>query len=134
MRQKSLTAAHVHPFPVRHAGNEINSVFTQEGQFTRDADGRIVAPFSCFPPFRGESPFVVARGRMVLTEEAVRELESLPDGIDAEARLVDAIKKKLPVADGGQLIIEPDDLRAGTPVVRTSPMPTWPVAAARKGN
>jgi len=132
MRQKSLTAAHVHPFPVRHAGNEINSLFTQEGQFTRDADGRIVAPFSCFPPFRGESPFVVARGRIVLTEEAARELESLPEGIDAEARLVDAIKKKLPAADGGQLIIiELDDLRAGTRV-RTNSMATRPVAAPRQ--
>jgi len=131
MRQKSLTAAHVHPFPVRHAGNEINSVFTQEGQFTREADGRIAAPFSCFPPFRGESPFVVARGRVVLTEEAARELESLAEGIDAEARLVDAIKRKLPAADDGQLIIEPDDLRVGTQV-KTSPMPTRPVAAPRQ--
>ena len=131
MRQKSLTAAHVHPFPVRHAGNEINSVFTQEGQFTREADGRIAAPFSCFPPFRGESPFVVARGQMVLTEEAARELESLAEGIDAEARLVDAIKRKLPAADDGQLIIEPDDLRVGTQV-KTSPMPARPVAAPRQ--
>ena len=132
MHQKSVTAAHVHPFPVRPAGSEINSVFTQEGQFTREADGRIVAPFSCFPPFRGESPFVVARGRMVLTEEAVRELESLPEGVDAEARLVDAIKKKLVAADDGQLIIiEPDDLRAGTQL-KTSPMPTRPVAAPRQ--
>jgi hypothetical protein len=130
MHQKSQTAAHVHPFPVRHASSEINSVFTQEGQFTREADGRMVAPFSCFPPFRGESPFVVARGRMVLTEDAVRELESLPDGIDAEARLVDAIKKKMPAADDGLLIIEPDDLRAGT--VKTSPMPTRPVGAPRQ--
>ena len=127
MHQKGPAAAHVHPFPVRHAGSEINSVFTQEGQFTREADGRMVAPFSCFPPFRGESPFVVARGRIVLTEEAVRELESLPDGIDAEARLVDAIKKKMPAADDGRLIIELDDLRVGTHV-KTSPMPTRPVA------
>ena len=131
MHQKSPTAAHVHPFPARHASSEINSVFTQEGQFTREADGRIVAPFSCFPPFRGESPFVVARGRMVLTEEAVRELENLPDGIDAEARLVDAIKKKMPAADDGQLIIELDDLGAGTQV-KTSPMSTRPVAAPRQ--
>ncbi len=130
MHQKSPTAAHVHPFPVKHPSSEINSVFTQEGQFIREADGRIVAPFSCFPPFRGESPFVVARGRMVLTEEAARELESLPAGIDAEARLVEAIKKKLPAADDGQLIIEPDDLRAGT-LVTTSPMPP-PVAAPRQ--
>jgi hypothetical protein len=131
MHQKSATAAHVHPFPVTHAGSEINSVFTQEGQFTREADGRMVAHFSCFPPFRGESPFVVARGRVVLTEEAASELESLPEGTDAEARLVDAIKKKLPAADDGQLIIEPDDLRVGTQV-KTSPMPTRPVAAPRQ--
>ena len=116
MRQKSPTAAHVHPFPVGHAGSEVNSVFTQEGNFTREADGRVVAHFSCFPPFRGESPFVVARGRMVLTEAAERELENLPDGVDAEARLIDAIKKKLPAADNGLLIIERDDLTLGTQV------------------
>ena len=103
--------AHVHPFPVRHSGSELNSVFTQEGQFSRDGDGRMVAPFSCFPPFRGEMPFVVARGRIVLSDETLRQLLELATGESLETLLADAIKRKLPTAsNGGDLLIDAADL------------------------
>ena len=113
--QKGASAARVHSFPVRHPGSELNSVFTQEGKFIPDADGRFVAPFSCFP---------VARGRMVLTGEAVREFENLADGTSVEDALVDAIKKKLPTATNGQLVIERGDLKTGVPPrKRSTPQP-----------
>lgn len=122
--QKDATAPRVHSFPVRHADSEQNSIFTQEGQFSRDADGRLAAPFSCFPPFRGESPFVVTRGRMVLTDEAAREVDNLADGSTVEDVLVDAIKRKLASVSNGQLVIEPGDLKSGSPVnERSKPQP-----------
>jgi hypothetical protein len=108
------TAAHVHPFPIRAPeADGVNSVFTQEAGFTRDDRGRLVAPFSCFPPFRGESPFVVARGQVVLTDEAWRRVEDLGDD-RVESLLADAIRKKLPAAKNGEIVIESADLVAGT--------------------
>lgn len=105
------TGAHVHPFPVRHAGSDVNSVFTQEGQFSRDALGRLVAPFSCYPPFRGETPFVVARGQIVLSDETLQQLLNLGGGRDVETLLVDAIRRKLlNASNGGDLLIDAADL------------------------
>ena len=111
------TGTHVHPFPVRHSGSDLNSVFTQEGQFSRDADGRLAAPFSCYPPFRGEMPFVVARGRIVLSDETFRLFQDLAGGGDLETLLADAIRRKLPTAsNGGDLLIDAADLPGnGTP-------------------
>ena len=108
-----------HPFPVRHSGSELNSVFTQEGRFSRDDRGRLVAPFSCFPPFRGEMPFVVARGRIVLADETATRVASSGDQSEMEERLAEAIKRKLPTtSNGGDLLIEPDDLPAAVPAKR----------------
>jgi hypothetical protein len=105
------TGAHVHPFPVRHPGSGLNSVFTQEGQFSRDALGRLVAPFSCYPPFRGETPFVVARGQIVLSDETLQQFQKLARGGDLETLLVDAIRRKLRNAsNGGDLLIDVADL------------------------
>jgi hypothetical protein len=114
-------ATHVHPFPVRHSDSELNSVFTQEGQFSRDATGRLVAPFSCFPPFRGESPFVVARGRIVLSDETLRQFQALASGGDLETLLAAAIRRKLlTAANGGDLLIDLTDLPVGGPSDRQS--------------
>ena len=111
------TGTHVHPFPVRHSGSDLNSVFTQEGQFSRDADGLLTAPFSCYPPFRGETPFVVARGRIVLSDETLRQFQDLAGGGDLEALLADAIRRKLPTtSNGGDLLLDAADLPGnGTP-------------------
>jgi hypothetical protein len=117
--KKSADGAHVHPFPVRHSGSELNSVFTQESRFSRDDRGRLVAPFSCFPPFRGEMPFVVARGRIVLADETARRVASVGDQSEMEEQLAEAIKRKLPTtSNGGELVIEPDDLPADVPAKR----------------
>ena len=117
------TDTRVHPFPVRHSGSDLNSVFTQEGQFSRDADGRLTAPFSCYPPFRGEMPFVVARGRIVLSDETLRQLQDLAAGGDLETLLADAIRRKLPTAsNGGDLLIDAVDLPGnGTPARQSVP-------------
>jgi hypothetical protein len=110
--------AHVHPFPIRHADGPDNSVFAQEAEFSLDDQGRLAAPFSCFPPFRGESPFVVARGTMVLTEDARRRVEELARDM-VEAMLAAAIRKKLPGAVNGELVIELADL----PIAAKLPRP-----------
>ena len=83
----------------------------------RDADGRLAAPFSCYPPFRGEMPFVVARGRIVLSDETLRLFQDLAGGGDLETLLADAIRRKLPTSsNGGDLLIDAADLPGnGTP-------------------
>jgi hypothetical protein len=112
---------HVHPFPVRHRDSDVNSVFTQEGQFSRDATGHLAAPFSCFPPFRGETPFVVARGRILLSDETLRQLQAMASGDDLEALLADAIRRKLLTAsNGGDLLIDLTDLPTTGPPGRQS--------------
>src|SRR5262245_1728097 len=117
--KKSAVGAHMHPFSIRHSATELNSVFTQEGRFSLDDRGRLVAPFSCFPPFRGEMPFVVARGRIVLADETVRRVVSFGNQSEMEERLAEAIKQKLPTtSNGGELVIEPDDLPADDPDTR----------------
>ena len=112
------TGTKVHPFPIEHAEGESNSLFTQEAQFSRDAEGRLVAPFSCFPPFRGESPFEVARGRVVVSDQIAGHVEAFAETSELLDRLAAAIKRKLPTAalNGGDVLIDPADLAADEPV------------------